>query len=449
MTAHAMQKDLDRCIAAGMDACLTKPVKPSQLIDSIMDLLGCKEAMSVHSEESFLSKHKHALAGTRVLVAEDSELNRAVIIALMKDAGIYVEIAENGKIALEKVTRLPWKYFDLVLMDIQMPLMDGYETTRRVRQWEFKVHGSNLNPPPSKTIGEPSEIGIHKAPISGSDKRGRLPIIALTAHVLPGEKEKCLSAGMDDYLSKPIDEEQLYRVLKKWTTSNKEDMNMNTPLKSSVMLNESIKLDVPGALKRLGGREHLYKKVLQKFVPECSRAYESISRQLAAGDMEAASRTAHTIKGASAAIGANVLSRIAEDIEKGINDRQGDISLYMSRFKDVMGRTLTLVDEYLESETVDLSAKAVLNKNASKTDLPLEDSLEQLVNYLKTGDMRAKDAWELSKGYFESKDDPLISDFIRAMDRLDFDRASEMLYSLMKDPDQRKTENDRSKYAQG
>jgi CheY-like chemotaxis protein len=135
------------------------------------------------------------LAGRRVLVVEDSELNRDVAVALLEEAGLAVEIAENGQVAVSKVTGSVPEYYDAVLMDIQMPVMDGYEATRHIRQWEANAQFIDHRPPTTEY---------------------RTPIIALTAHALKGEKEKCLAADMDDYLPKPLDEQDLHRVLLKW-----------------------------------------------------------------------------------------------------------------------------------------------------------------------------------------------------------------------------------------
>lgn len=452
VTAYGHRMMRSRVDASAMDTWLTKPVKPSQLFNTIMKLMGRKESMHVNTQLTLTQNRIHGLAGGRVLVVEDSELNRAVIAALLKDAGLYVEIAENGKIAVEKIIRMPWKYFDVVLMDIQMPVMEGYEATRRIRQWEIKTYGSKSKVAPSMSAAKPSETIDHKTQTAASQHDRRLPIIALTAHVLTGEKEKCLSAGMDDYLSKPIDEKKLYRVLNKWTTSRKDYTNMHTneSVESCVSLDGPAKLDVQGALSRLGGRKQLYEKVLNKFVPECSGAHETISRQLAVGDMEAASRTAHTVKGASAAIGATVLSHAAEDVEKQINNRQNDLTAYLMRFNEVMNHTLTMISEYLENEasaTLDLPDR---KKHKPTTDMPIDRSLEKLAEYLKTGDMRAIATWEHSRWYFESAGaDPKIIDFDHTMDRLDFDRASEILNSLIKDIDKRKAGDDPSKRAEG
>ncbi|MGD9364618.1 MAG: response regulator [Desulfobacteraceae bacterium] len=147
------------------------------------------------------------LAGHRVLVVEDSELNLDVAVALLEETGLTVETAENGRRAVDKVTGSEPEYYDAVFMDIQMPIMDGYEATRRIRAWEYKFQH------------ESTDFSTNRPPVTGH----RIPIIALTAHAIKGEKEKCLAADMDDYLSKPLDEEYLRRMLLKWIVSRQEE----------------------------------------------------------------------------------------------------------------------------------------------------------------------------------------------------------------------------------
>jgi two-component system, sensor histidine kinase and response regulator len=128
-----------------------------------------------------------------------------VAVALLEEMDLWVEVVENGQIAVDKLTGPEREKYDAVLMDIQMPIMDGYQATRRIR-----AHEAQLNPPPEqREESDPSP-------------NTRIPIIALTAHALKGEKEKCLAAGMDDYIAKPIDEMQLAQVLFKWMTPGAE-----------------------------------------------------------------------------------------------------------------------------------------------------------------------------------------------------------------------------------
>jgi two-component system sensor histidine kinase/response regulator len=180
-----------RAAAAPVDAVLLKPVNISQLSDTIMALFNRPEAKKPEQAREPSDRMPHQLSGRRVLVVEDSEMNRVVTVALLEEIGMIVETAANGQIAVEMVTAVSRDSYDAVLMDIQMPVLDGYEACRRIREWETD-----------------SQAADH-----------RIPIIAVTAHALKGEKEKCLAANMDDYLSKPINMEDLIRVLHRWIPS--------------------------------------------------------------------------------------------------------------------------------------------------------------------------------------------------------------------------------------
>jgi signal transduction histidine kinase/DNA-binding response OmpR family regulator len=192
VTAYGRELVQEHMDKAAVDSMLLKPVKPSQLFNTIMELFGRADVAVPRRAKEPTALPTHQLAGRRVLVVEDSELNRDVAVALMEEMGIVVETAENGRIAMDIVTGSPRGYYDAVLMDIQMPVMDGYEATRKIREFEEKQDATSEQP------------------------ETRTPIIALTAHALKGEKEKCLAGDMDDYLAKPLDEKDLHRVLFKW-----------------------------------------------------------------------------------------------------------------------------------------------------------------------------------------------------------------------------------------
>jgi PAS domain S-box-containing protein len=162
------------------------------MLETGMEGGGRMEAMVQHGPQEPAGLPIKLLNGHRVLVVEDSELNRDVAVALLEEVGMAVEVADNGSMAVAKVTKSPKGYYDAVLMDIQMPTMDGYEATKIIREFE-------------------------KEQDTTSEQQGtKVPIIALTAHALKGEKEKCLATNMNDYLAKPLDVKDLYWVLLKW-----------------------------------------------------------------------------------------------------------------------------------------------------------------------------------------------------------------------------------------
>ncbi|MGD8835164.1 MAG: response regulator [Desulfobacteraceae bacterium] len=206
VTAYGHELVKEKTDKAAVDTLLIKPVKASMLFNTIMELLG-REVAAVPLAKTKRALDLSRLAGRRVLVVEDNELNQDVVAALLGETGLTVETAENGKQAVEKVTESPQGHYDAVLMDIQMPVMDGYQATWCIRKWEFKGQSSQFT-----VQNEFSDISTNRSPNTDH----RLPIIALTAHALKGEKEKCLTADMDDYLSKPLDERDLFRVLLKW-----------------------------------------------------------------------------------------------------------------------------------------------------------------------------------------------------------------------------------------
>ncbi|MCP4682706.1 MAG: response regulator, partial [Desulfobacterales bacterium] len=193
LTAYGNEVSKEEIVQIGINGFLTKPVNTSILFNAIMDVFGKKEAKTITKEKDLRDKDsllKKKLKGTRILLAEDNLTNQEIAIAVLEVAGIDVTIANNGKEAVEAAER---NSFDAILMDIQMPEMDGYEATRRIRNWEEKLKDK-----------EESNIATHGF---------RLPIIAMTAHAMKGDEEKCLEAGMDGYVTKPIDQDILFKTL--------------------------------------------------------------------------------------------------------------------------------------------------------------------------------------------------------------------------------------------
>ncbi len=180
----------ERLRDAGIDRRLTKPIRPRELYDCIAELIAPEDESAV--VEPAAATHESCLAGARILLVEDNPINQEVVRCMLENLGCQTEVADAGQVALRWVSRRP---FDLVLMDCQMPVMDGYEVTRAIRRRERSGQIA-ANP-----AGRP---------------RPRIPIVAMTANAMKGDRERCLAAGMDDYLSKPFRPAQLYRCLEQW-----------------------------------------------------------------------------------------------------------------------------------------------------------------------------------------------------------------------------------------
>lgn len=305
---------VDITVANGL---LLKPVQPSKLHMILTELFGREEGAAREAGPK-PGRSYQPLVGRRALVVEDSDLNREVAVALLKEVGLLTETAENGRIAVDMVTGAEQGYYDAVFMDIQMPVLDGYAATRQIR--------------------------------TSQSNHGSVPIIALTAHALVGEKEKCLAAGMDDYLAKPIDEEQLVRVLLKWIPSVQGTGNGPISRAEEKPSDVHLLLDIQGALQRLGGRKAIYGKALNRFLAEFGETGEIILNQWAAGDQEGAARTAHTLKGAASTIGATILYEAAVELEQAIHEQVEDVESCCEQLSGELGKVLAAVTELVAME---------------------------------------------------------------------------------------------------
>ncbi len=172
-----------KCLKAGFDGFLPKPVHRQKLLDMMEKLLGEKKPESIVTQHSMKEEAKHS---ARILLAEDNPVNQKLAKMMLTKAGYQVEVANNGQEAVEKYTKDP-EAFDMILMDIQMPEMDGIKATKAIRDIGFDT----------------------------------IPIVAMTANAMKGDREKCLEAGMDDYIPKPVKRELVFEMLEKWVL-NKE-----------------------------------------------------------------------------------------------------------------------------------------------------------------------------------------------------------------------------------
>jgi CheY-like chemotaxis protein/HPt (histidine-containing phosphotransfer) domain-containing protein len=285
-----------RCRQIGIAAYLTKPVRPSELLDAICNVLATSDRALPPSPSAQRSIPEER-SGMTILLAEDNATNRVLATRLLEKHGHTIVLAENGRQAIEILDR---QKVDAVLMDLQMPEMDGIEAIHAIREKE-------------KTAG------------------GHLPIIALTAHAMKGDRERCLNAGADDYVTKPIRTQELFaaleRVMEPSRAPDREHLTPDaqpavathetTPViveTNSTNASEEI-LDVDGALGRMAGDRDLLEEVARLFEEEGVKMLDGIRQAWAAQDVPLLVRLAHTVKGSSANIGALAVTHAAEEIE--------------------------------------------------------------------------------------------------------------------------------------
>jgi len=330
MTAYTQDEiySLAQAQQLSLERVLSKPITPSQLLESLQSALCSSGDLITVADNTAVDQTNNIalLKGKRVLLVEDDELNQEIAIELLRFAGLNVTLAIHGQQAVDTLMSKSEvdPPFDIVLMDCQMPVMDGYEATKEIRR--------------NKLFS-------------------KLPIIAMTANAMAGDREKCLAAGMNDHLAKPIDSQQLYNILNRWAKAkpvlsplnqpplNQPPLNqppLNQPPLNQPPLNqpqahptesgasnEFALSDIPGinaelGINMVGGNKDFYWKILLKFVRQYHGVVDEVRNKLLAGQWEEAQRVIHNIKGSSGSIGAESLHDAVINLEQLIAKRELD-----------------------------------------------------------------------------------------------------------------------------
>ncbi|MGA9938428.1 MAG: response regulator [Candidatus Acidiferrales bacterium] len=294
LSSGAQSDEAPRCRQLSISAYLMKPAQPSDLLDAILATIP-KQPVAESKRETPAAATAAAAPPIplRILLAEDNPVNQKLAVTLLQKRGHTVIPTENGQEALAALDR---ENVDLVLMDVQMPVMDGFEAIRSIRAKE-KITGAHM------------------------------PIIAVTAHAMKGDRERCLAVGADDYVSKPIRTSDLLAAMER-TRNLRVDAPAPAPAVAPVASTTEAPAPVPAAepavpvfdvneaLERVEGDRELLEEIAHIFLGECSNDMDAIRQAFSAGDARLLERLAHTIKGASANLGALAVSHVAFKIEK-------------------------------------------------------------------------------------------------------------------------------------
>jgi signal transduction histidine kinase/DNA-binding response OmpR family regulator len=293
LTSAGQPGDARRCRELGISAYLSKPVSQTELIEALSVALTAKQGKL--SEQSLVTRHslRESRAALRILLAEDNLVNQTLATRLLEMRGHDVSVVGNGK---QAISALEKRVFDIVLMDVQMPEMDGLEATAAIRQRE-------------KLTGK------------------RIPIIAMTAHAMKGDKERCLAAGMDGYLSKPIRGKDLFEIIETAcavTVANEAQEN------GKEKAGARPEYDGEAMLARFEGNVEFCKELIGAFLEESPRSLADVSKAVAERDSAAIVRAAHALKGAVANFGAEKTfqSVVALEMKAKSGDLRGIEGLY-------------------------------------------------------------------------------------------------------------------------
>ncbi|MGO9014192.1 MAG: response regulator, partial [Dissulfurispiraceae bacterium] len=316
LTSSGMRGDSKRLASLGFSAYLTKPVRMFQLHNCIAAVLGGSSLHEKAQETAIITGHRLreiARRNVRILLVEDNKVNKMVAVGILDKLGFIADTADNGR---QAVNMLEAASYDIVFMDVQMPVMDGFEATRAIRHIEI-------------------DSGCH------------VPIIAMTANAMKGDREKCLKVGMDDYISKPISPQELAKALEKWLPQGQVKLPAVTDMthdKTTAVVQEALPVfDYAGLLERIMDDKGLAGTIVTAFMEEIPRMLDDLREQIVRGDAGLAGRQAHKIKGSAANTGCVAMSAIAADMQKA--GEQGE-----------METLITLMSE-LESQLALLKAK--------------------------------------------------------------------------------------------
>ena len=278
ITAYKSEAVKEKARNVGIEEVLVKPIDQSMLFNAIVNIFGPKESIFGKIKQNNSINH-HLFSKTSILLVEDNKINQEITKEYLTHIGIDVSVAENGLEAIEQVKN---NTFDLILMDIQMPLLDGYEAAKIIKNMQSLK---------------------------------KMPIIAMTAHAMAEDKEKALQAGMDDYISKPFDPQILIEKMIFWLdkdiSGEYEENRSDTPL-------EKAELNVLEALKRLGGNEKLYLELLQAFINESSFIIGKIKKSMEKEDNKSIVSELHKLKGLSGSIGAHKVMRLSDSLGQAV-----------------------------------------------------------------------------------------------------------------------------------
>jgi len=397
VTAYGREELLKSAEGIGIDNVLIKPVSASTLFECVTQALGASnDALPYLPEPTERGESTLAhVAGAHLLLVEDNDLNQEVAKALLEGAGLLVDLATNGQQAADMVQAHD---YDLVLMDVQMPGMDGLEATRLIR---------------------------------ASQQRSDLPIIAMTANAMASDREDCLRAGMNDHVAKPINPARLFDTLWQWLRPRPglggAVGGQASPAITSVAaapLPALPGIDVSAGLSRMMGRQDVYLNLLRKFAANYRHAAEHSRTALAQGDRDHALRLAHTVKGLAGNIGALVLQETARQLEVALKQPDASVGIpgLVDEFDQALQTVIQTLDAHLSAppEQPALAAAALDPRQLSAV-------CQRIAHLLAESDAKASAEWETHKPLLRQGLGKGFGPIATAIENFDYEAALQSL----------------------
>jgi CheY-like chemotaxis protein len=408
VTGYDTDSLLPLASGVGIDQVLLKPVNPATLAEALMSFYADDaqpHSLGFEPQGKSLLELVSSIAGSNILLVEDNEINQLVATELLAEGNVNVEVANNGKEALDMILARP-THWDIVLMDMQMPVMDGVTATIEVR----------------KTISAE-----------------QLPIVAMTANAMVQDKEKCMAAGMQDFVTKPIDPdvlwETLLRVIRPKTASLEfaalttmsqvvSDATAPIAIERFVLPTGIQGLDSELGLRRVSGKMTLYETILRKYISSQATVIDELRAAVTQQDFELAKRLAHTTKGVSGNIGATEVQGIAAEIEAGLAENVDSVAIL-----DKLAVLQSALAPLLQSLAACLPKEA--NAVAVTVDVEkLAQLRAQLTDFLKDDDSQAADLFEEHASLFRAAWPEQFKSLEADLKNFDFDQALQTLEAI-------------------
>lgn len=388
---------------SGLSGYVAKPVNQSTLFDAIATAVGKRTGQQYARKAASGPPPMMVLPGLRVLLAEDNEINQEVAVAVLQQQGVRVDVVDNGQDAVERVFETGPGYYNAILMDVQMPIMDGLEATRRIKR----------------------------------DERFRtLPIIAMTAHALEEERQKCFVAGMCDHVAKPLGEDKLFEALTRHCQADADKPPAKgRPVKTPSSDPEtSMTIDVD-SLKTIDTVElrhalpdDLISRLLLKFCDGQADTRSTLRKAVADADRDQVRRIAHQIRGVAGNLRAQAVSEAAKALEFKIDADGLDDTAAVHELVQDLSDALADVTADVEAATVRNTGSGTLVHFPSKAGA---SDIRALVEQLRSGNMEAEDAWRSLEPSLRARNGAVAEEVASAIDDLDYGAAANKLSTLL------------------
>ena len=370
---------------------LAKPFNQQMIFSVILELFSKESVKRTQTIQRVTKSDLSVLRGSSVLLAEDNVINQTVMFGLLEDTGIEMIIANDGKEALERLET--HSDIEMIFMDINMPVMDGYEATSQLRKNAIYDN---------------------------------IPVVALTANAMQKDIEKAKEVGMQEHLGKPIDVQDLYSVLLKYIPAKvdasevKEEKKKEDDIKDTLQQISKLKeLNVEEGLERIGGDVELYRNILFDFSDIFRDSVSEFETLIKEARMEEVSHLAHNIKGTAGNIGADSLFKMMELFETAVEEKEDDFNLLLHRYKEMFERLLASIDTFREEKQVSSEKKSMIEQKY------LDDLLEQIVEKAKKRKALAckELSVELQKYEWPQEYEDTLNRIIRLLKRYQFKEA--------------------------